>query len=79
MSNWSWSSGLKCAAGCLIADDEYDPGMENLSWSWLRGDGKVPEAHSNLISDLQGVHDNTRIYGWASDLDKVALKHGIEQ
>jgi hypothetical protein len=24
--------GLKCAAGCLIADDEYDPRMEGSNW-----------------------------------------------
>ena len=27
--------GLKCAAGCFIADDEYDEGMERLDWGGI--------------------------------------------
>ena len=28
-------SGLKCAAGCLISDDEYTPRMAALGWDLL--------------------------------------------
>lgn len=53
------SGDLKCAAGCLIADDEYDPEMEENGWISLMDMGKVPNDHSHLIQEMQGVHD-----GW---------------
>ena len=71
-------NGLKCAAGCLMGDDEYDHEMERLSWSWLVGKGKVPSKHSSLISDLQGIHDNYPPYDWYDMLTRTAMQHGIE-
>ena len=61
-----------CAVGCLIADDEYDPGMENLSVTELSGMWpcrpgvtissrvSLPERlnpHAQMLADLQGLHD----------------------
>lgn len=59
-------NGLKCAAGALIADDEYDERIEGVSWarlvsSELDENGNpmpvTPEAHCDLIQDLQALHD----------------------
>ncbi|GED41218.1 hypothetical protein [Cobetia marina] len=46
-----------CAAGCLLADDEYSPDMEGKAWDQLTLSGRVPNEHVNLISVLQTVHD----------------------
>jgi hypothetical protein len=50
---------LKCAAGCFIADDEYEPEMERKSWYGMVTSGYVPTAaHKTLMQDLQCAHDN---------------------
>ena len=40
---------LKCAAGCLIADDEYSEKWENTDWPSLVADKFVPDSHERLI------------------------------
>lgn len=42
---------LKCAAGCLISDDEYTPKFEANNWSTLVRKRLVPAAHSELIEE----------------------------
>lgn len=65
------SNGLMCAAGCLIADDEYDPQYDRTgSWSAVVDrHQEVPEAHRGLIDALQTLHD-TRPGCWPyNDID----------
>lgn len=50
--------GLKCAAGCLIADEEYDKSFERRPWQDLIDKGLVPKEHHELIKILQDIHDN---------------------
>ena len=56
--------GMKCAAGWIIADDEYDPefdGEDAGDWCWmLAAFDRVPDAHDDLIVDLQAAHDTGR-------------------
>ena len=74
--------GLKCAAGCLIADDEYDIGMERILWGGLVSQGKVPKEHWLLIDALQIVHDwmdkPDDIHSWISALKYVAERYNLE-
>ena len=56
---------LKCAAGCLIDDDEYDwrfdypSGYQGSSWDSLVKQGDIAASdYDDLIKDLQWVHDN---------------------
>lgn len=53
--------GTMCAAGCLIADDEYSPQMDDLgtptAWSELAFKGFVPPDHLDFILELQRIHD----------------------
>jgi hypothetical protein len=63
-------NGLKCAAGCLIADSEYQPFME-LSWLDLVGEEFVPEAYSEFISSLQELHDNIDPSMWEQELNRI--------
>ena len=48
---------LKCAAGCLISDDEYDVSIEGKAWSSLVYRSMVPSTHEDLITGLQEIQD----------------------
>lgn len=71
--------GLKCAAGCLIADDEYSEEWDDeewdecgINWSELVNKGLASPAHATLVSKLQAVHDGYSQDYWKSQLAKVA-------
>ena len=68
-------SVLKCAAGCLIADDEYDPGWEGIPWKFLN---ELPRDHVSLIVALQDVHDALAPELWEAELSKVAESFSLE-
>lgn len=52
----------KCAAGCLIADHEYREGMEGKTWTQLSAHFMhVPHAHSEMIRELQKIHDDAEV------------------
>lgn len=68
---------LKCAAGCLIGDDEYTADMECNGWSQLVKERVVPGIHSNLIVALQCVHDDYEPADWPSTLERVALQYDL--
>lgn len=85
--------GLKCALGCLITDDAYDPKIE--------GDAPVVEAErtnarekrlisvlerSGIPTDddaidflraLQGIHDDSEPYQWPAKLTLLAVDQGL--
>lgn len=68
---------LKCAAGVLIADDEYHEGMEDKSWRCLVSEDAVPEAHADFIVALQNVHDDCDIEDWPAFLESIARERGL--
>jgi hypothetical protein len=71
-------NGLKCAAGCLIPDECYNPDMEGSNWGTLIGGGfGVPEVHRNLIARLQTIHDNCPVETWYSNLKELANSKGL--
>ena len=70
--------GLKCAAGCLISDQEYTPALENNPWSILISDCFVPGEHGNLIMSLQLVHDAKNVEDWKEVLSNLAKEKGLE-
>lgn len=69
---------LRCAAGCLISDEEYSTKMENNTWKGLFFAGLVPNSHIILIRDLQRVHDNYAAKHWENSLNLVADKHKLK-
>lgn len=71
-------SGLKCAAGCLIADDEYTEEMEDKGWYTLIENEMVPLYYGVLINDLQKVHDLYYSNNWKEELEKVSKKYNLE-
>lgn len=70
--------GLKCAAGCLIADNEYKPEFEGKTWDELVELKMVPDGYENLIRDLQYVHDNYHVNSWYAALKEVAYAYQLE-
>ena len=72
------AEGLKCAAGSLIGDEEYDKVMEGMSWVGLASEGLVPSKHVNLIIHLQGLHDNSNVEDWKNGLTEVAKEFEIK-
>lgn len=71
-------NGLKCAAGCLIGDDEYNEGMEGVSWFNLNDEGAHEGSHMDLIHDLQVMHDQYEVDLWENRLVEIANKHYVE-
>lgn len=72
------SNGLKCAAGCLIADDEYFYDFEGFRWSHLVTIGKVSKKHKEMIKRLQYVHDSCLVDEWYESLSKIANYCGLK-
>lgn len=79
--------GLKCAAGCLIPDEEYSVSFECISWRRAARVAYSNEDNSNLqklgkiavrigqvelVADLQVMHDDTLVEDWPSELRRVA-------
>lgn len=57
--------GGKCAAGCLITDDEYTPngiGIEGLSWAAAVDRAGITYHEVDFIYALQIAHDNAERY-----------------
>ena len=69
--------GLKCAAGCLIAEHQYDPKMEGEAWSGLVTQGIVPNAHEELIGKLQSIHDGMLPENWSFELEELAKERNL--
>lgn len=77
-----------CAAGCLLADDEYTPEMEGKSWDQLALSGRVPNEHVELINVLQNLHDEghdlmdqvpSNVFSeWRHRLEEVAEEFNLE-
>lgn len=81
-------NGRKCAAGCLIADNEYSPEMENKIWDpeecygyvspWKKLGYNLCQKHDSLIITLQGVHDTYEPDQWEARFKSVAINFGLE-
>jgi hypothetical protein len=77
---------LKCAAGCLIPDDAYEPRLEDFGshslvvWPILHAAG-VPHTALGLVRDLQIAHDITlRCQGieqWELEMRFIADQAGL--
>lgn len=69
--------GMSCAAGCIIADDEYKKSMEGKTWMDLVGCTIVPKAHYELIDHLQAAHDLKKPQEWPTAIQAVAKYHNL--
>ena len=69
--------GLRCAAGCLISEDEYSIDMEYTCWDDLIHEADVTPKHSLLIGALQDIHDVDPVEEWRSRLGTLAALHNL--
>lgn len=82
--------GLKCAAGCLMSDEEYRPEFDSTlhfnrkptSCGWVTGIIEkykaAPLEHAGLITDLQEVHDYSPPERWSTKLAERAKAFGLD-
>jgi len=86
------ANGLKCAIGCVIADDQYYPAMENMNVRELfesleisigrkiqkpNGEWSVGTEYDMLVR-LQNAHDHRFVYEWPMYLKIIADEHKLE-
>lgn len=81
---------LKCAAGCLIGDDEYTPSMDisgvdkegqsqGSAWNSLIKRELVPDTiHTGLIIRLQEIHDDNCPDEWEELLEEFADENNLD-
>lgn len=75
------TEGSMCAVGCIITDEEYNPGMEGQNVYDLLGDGLFPERlreHVVLLGKLQNIHDNCGYYSWPRLLEQLANERRLD-
>ena len=70
---------LKCAAGFLIPDDEYDECMEGYAADITSDRSLTLARHStSLVTDLQALHDDVEPVSWKDALSIVAFNFGLD-
>lgn len=69
--------GLKCAAGCLMSDEEAAQVENSIDWYVLKTRGQVPEDHFSLISALQDAHDFVNPTSWEEKFQELAAKFEV--
>lgn len=77
-------NGLKCAAGCLIPDELYNPSFELntvCSNKMIKVFESLGISDSELIflNDLQLIHDCEQCKDWKSALTKRANQHNLNK
>jgi hypothetical protein len=74
------NEGLKCAAGVLIPDDQYEPEMECKFWDELVKANYVENKFVEEIAELQCIHDSNSeetIDYLKTELIKFAKLHNL--
>lgn len=75
------NNGTKCAAGCLIADEEYQYKMEGHPLidilSMAPGFKAKYDQHYKLILEMQVTHDNYPINDWERLFASIASKYNV--
>jgi hypothetical protein len=76
-------NGNKCAAGCLIDDEHYNPSLENKSA--LSADVEVallssgiPAGALSLVGSLQSIHDVYPASVYSDRLGRLASERGLK-
>ncbi|CAB3802976.1 hypothetical protein LMG28614_05713 [Paraburkholderia ultramafica] len=83
--------GRKCAIGCLIREEYYDPALEQLGISYLRSYPDSPllqalaasgvdvrsKAMIGLLIELEDIHDGTAVSDWSCRLEWLGRELGF--
>ena len=72
--------GLMCAAGCLMSEEEYSEGFENISFEALSFDGIQARRlrHYEMIQELQEIHDSVEPEDWPGEMKAFAVQRELE-
>ncbi len=84
--------GLKCAIGCLIPDEDYEPRFEgqgvddilegtNCEWApnwYIQSPADVREEMLRMLGELQCAHDNVPVDMWPAELGRMAHRWNLE-
>lgn len=76
--------GLKCAVGCLIPSEHYDPSIEKQTLYFLSHDAYInPKLKAflkdnyGLLLSLQALHDYAEPKQWAQSLQYMAQEYSL--
>lgn len=70
-------SGLKCAAGCLIPEEKYDPSFEGKTWRVLVRMQGFYSIYADMIFRLQIIHDVYVVSDWPLMLKRMANSESL--
>ena len=68
---------LKCAAGCLIKDEDYKPKFERKNAGWSEMAYCFADMDIKLILRLQNIHDLAEIPDWERQFQVAAKDYGL--
>lgn len=73
---------LKCAAGCLIPKSLYKTSFEGIGIYYNGHEPSILNVlisnlghNTNLVCDLQGIHDGYDVHEWEYQFEKLANKY----
>jgi hypothetical protein len=73
-------NGTKCAVGCMISDDDYDPSMEGKGITTiirLSKNLKVLSPYRKLLVEMQNIHDDRRVEDWEREFQLAAVRFNL--
>ncbi len=77
------TNGVCCGVGLFIPDDKYEPDMEEMSPRGLADRLDWPVEVTQLLEDVQSVHDNATLYVQKSmralEDPYDNMQHGLER
>ncbi len=72
-------SGLMCALGCLIPDDEYMSDIEQHGPGYVKKYVlALSDLDTNFMCDIQMIHDNNEPKKWRDRLEEYALNNDYD-
>lgn len=77
MPAYHGDEGTRCAAGCFIAEDEYDKRFEGQAWSWLVCEELVPGEHMDIIQAASTIHDTYPVGEWYEALFRLGTRSKV--
>lgn len=69
---------LKCAAGCLIPDEEYSKSFEDHAAKYVSFFQIYYKKNLSLISALQMIHDFAEVENWETKFSNLANEFNLK-
>lgn len=72
------ANNTKCAAGCLIPDEDYSPSFEGSLVSNLDFFLDRFTENMSLLANLQSIHDSGDVENWEMLFERAAGRYGLD-